>query len=409
MRLARSSAYSIAIATAEAVRVEMDLRVPIRKFFLKQFGVFAATVWLTSGICAANLCAQTAAPEGAQSAGQTPGQSLGQVMGDDVSVIGPSNVMPGGPAQAIAFASGSTIVVHSGKARVEFRGGGELDVCGPAKFTVLASGEALTVALSFGRVHAKFGALRPITIYTPEIVATPMAIGNQPRDITLGLSDTGAMCVLAARGAVQVQQQLSGETLVVPQPSEVLLQGTSLGAAPAAAGTCTCNFDEPVARNTVPSAQIAKQTPRRAGANSAPSEALSPPQPAIAKIDSSSQHAAARSMVSVAPPVKQLVLKITMPPIGYDAKSAIAPAEPLSVATLILAKDAQVEPAWIFHGLVAAPKRTRAAAPRRQPEIVSENKSKPAEKAKKAGFWSKFLAFFSGGPRKSPCAGTGCD
>src|SRR6185437_13153668 len=49
----------------------------------------------------------------------------------------------------------------------------------------------------------------------------------------------------------QVQQQLSGETLVVPQPSEVLLQGTSLGAARATSGSCRCDFDESSAQTSV--------------------------------------------------------------------------------------------------------------------------------------------------------------
>ncbi|MFZ0461593.1 MAG: hypothetical protein WBE20_13055, partial [Candidatus Acidiferrales bacterium] len=222
----------------------MNLRLKKTITALRKAGAFGAALALAALIFGARARAQSG--DAAQ------GQMLGQVIGNDISVMGPSSVVPetaaGEQSRTIAFAGGSTIVVHSGKARVDFIGGGEIDVCGPAKFTVLDSGEALTIALSFGRVHVKIDALRPITIYTPTILATPISIQEQPREMTVGIANTGAMCVVAARGAVQVQQQLSGETLVVPQPSEVLLQGAPFGAVAAAAGSCGCNFEEPVAQ-----------------------------------------------------------------------------------------------------------------------------------------------------------------
>ncbi|HEV2222321.1 MAG TPA: hypothetical protein VGR84_04905, partial [Candidatus Acidoferrales bacterium] len=329
---------------------------------LNKFGVFGASLLLACGILATRAGAQAAAP------------ILGEIAGDDISVLGPSHIVNGNSSRAITFGGGSTVIVHAGKARVEFVGGGELEICGPAKFSVLASGEALTVALSFGRVHVKFDASRPITIYTPLIVATPMAIGDQPRDVTVGLMNTGAMCVVAARGAVQVQQQLSGETLVVPQPSEILLQGTSsLGAARAASGSCQCDFDESSARSSASPAGIVAQgqtsqklppsqpepspkniakTPPPARADSATSQISTPAQRTIAKKDATTEQPASRSATSALPPADRPITKIDLPPIGYDATSATAIAEPLSVATLMLAKEARVEPEWIFHGTV---------------------------------------------------------
>ncbi|MHB8411462.1 MAG: hypothetical protein ACYDDI_05885 [Candidatus Acidiferrales bacterium] len=362
--------------------------------------------------------------------GQTTSPMLGEVAGDNVSVLGPSNVVAGSTPRAIAFGGGSTIVVLSGKARVEFAGGGELEICGPAKFTVLASGEALTVALSFGRVHVKFNASRPITIYTPLIVATPMAVENQPRDFTLGLANTGAMCVLAARGAVQVQHQLSGETLIVPQPSEVLLQGTTFGATPAVAGSCGCDFGEPSAQKSAPPTYVAAQrqttpemapikpplhartlAPRSESAISLPPQAPIPPQPTSTKAKAPSAPAPERSTASATPPAKQRVAKINLPPIGYDAKSAAAPAEPMSVATLLLAKAAEVQPEWIFHGIVAEPprvvKHVRVPAARR-PATKMAKKQKTKQKDTKKGFWTKFHDLFAGAPAKSDCVGAGC-
>jgi|SRR5579859_614306 len=385
---------------------------------LKKFGVFGASLLLACGILATRSGAQATTP------------ILGEIAGDDISVLGPSHIVNGGSSRAITFGGGSTVIVHAGKARVEFVGGGELEICGPAKFSVLASGEALTVALSFGRVHVKFDASRPITIYTPLIVATPMAIGDQPRDATIGLMNTGAMCVLAGRGAVQVQQQLSGETLVVPQPSEILLQGTSLRAAQATSGSCRCDFDEASARAPVPPPGIvAKEqtsqdplagppeplpknvdkTPRPTGADSATSQIST--QRTNAKKDQPTERPASRSATSALPPAKEPVTKIDLPPIGYDATSATATAVPLSVATLMLANEAKVEPEWIFHGTVAEPPRaTESASIKTAQHAPAEitPKQQSGKRTTKKGFWTKLHDFFVGSPAKTDCVGEGC-
>jgi hypothetical protein len=386
---------------------------------LKKSVVFGAALFLACGIFIIDAGAQTAAP------------MLGEIAGDDISVLGPSHIVNGNSSRAITFGGGSTVIVHAGKARVEFVGGGELEICGPAKFSVLASGEALTVALSFGRVHVKFDASRPITIYTPLIVATSMAIGDQPRDVTIGLMNTGAMCILAARGAVQVQQQLSGETLVVPQPSEVLLQGTSVGAARPASGSCRCDYDESRAQTPASPGGIVtqRQTPRKltpsqpesspqdigktsqaAGADSASSQISTAAQRTNAKKDETTEQVTSRSAMSSLPPANQPITRIDLPPIGYDAKSATAPAEPVSVATLLLAKEVVVQPEWIFRGWVAEPPRTKlyrgAAAQQQAPEIAVKQQSK--KRTTKKGFWAKLHDFFAGSPGKSDCVGEGC-
>lgn len=397
----------------------MDLRTPTNISLLKKFGTLGASLLLLAcGIFATNTAAQTTAP------------ILGEIAGDDISVLGRSHIVDGDSSRAITFGGGSSVIVHAGKARVEFVGGGELEICGPAKFSVLASGEALTVALSFGRVHVKFDASRPITIYTPLIVATPMAIGDQPRDVTIGLMNTGAMCVLAARGAVQVQQQLSGETLVVPQPSEILLQGTSsLGGARAASGSCRCDFDESSAQSSASSAGIVAQgqtsqklppsqpepsqtnirkTPPPAGADSATSQISTPAQRTIAKKDETTEQPTSHSATSSLPPANQSITKIDLPPIGYDATSATATAEPLSVATLMLAKEARVEPEWIFHGTVAEPSRVTKSAGIKTAQLASAVKQEPSKHTMKKSFWTRLHDFFAGSPAKTDCVGEGC-
>lgn len=333
--------------------------------------------WL---VCAAVLfcCGVFSVPARAQ----TPEAfvPLGQIIGDQVSVIGPSHAVANGAAQTIEFSSGDAIVVFTGKARVEFAGGGEVDICGPAKFTALSSGQALTMALDFGRVHVRFGPLRPITVYTALVVATPVSLGDRPRDAAVGLTNTGTMCVLAARGAVRLQNQLSGETVVVPEPSEVLVPGASFTSLPAAAGQCRCDFDQSVSQSTPtppaasvsppPSTTPSEQTvPQPAK----PSVAQNPPTPA--------SQSPAPNPASQSPP--EPIFKATVPPIGYDATSTTETAEPLSVATLLLAQQIVVQPAWIFQGAVVASGR-------------KQNTSPPPASHKNRGFWAKVRSFFTG-------------
>ncbi|HEV2615204.1 MAG TPA: hypothetical protein VGU63_01195 [Candidatus Acidoferrales bacterium] len=386
--------------------------------FLKKLCAFSAALLLACGTFATHAGAQATTP------------ILGEIAGDDISVLGPSHIVQGNSSRAITFGGGSVIIVHAGKARVEFVGGGELEICGPAKFSVLASGEALTVALSFGRVHVKFDASRPIMIYTPLIVATPMAIGDQPRDATVGLMNTGAMCVLAWRGAVQVQQQLSGETLVVPQPSEILLQGTSLEAARSTSGNCQCDFEESSAQASAPpnegvtkgqtaqksSPSLSEPLPqnvhkvsRPADANSAASQVSTPARRAIAKTDPATEDATSRAAMSSLPPAKEPVTKIDLPPIGYDASSATESSEPLSVAVLMLAKEERVEPQWIFHGAVVQPppgKKSASTAAQKQQTAALKQESR--KRTTKKSFWTKLRDFFRGAPKKTDCVGEGC-
>ncbi len=313
---------------------------------------------------------------------------LGQVIGDDVSVIGASHVVTGGAGRAIEFNSGDTIVAFSGKARVEFTGGGELDVCGPAKFTVLSSGEALTVALSFGRVRIRFDAVRPIAIYMPLVVATPIPLGNNPRNATVGLANTGTMCVLAASGAIRLQNQLSGESTIVPQPSEVFVPGSSFASLPPAVGQCDCDFDEPVAQQSAPQAAapaIVNPIPRDETAqpfDNPTSASQTPPSTAPAS--------------KPAPPLvisNEPSATATLPPIAYDAKSATETPEPISVATLMLAQQTVVQPAWIFHGTVVDPRAEKNEALK---EASAAQNSTAQPNPKKHGFWSKLRHFFTG-------------
>lgn len=349
-----------------------------KPFRFARFLAFAAAMLI---FCLLNAAARAQTPT-------APVGVLGQVFGDDVSVIGASHVISGGAGRAIEFSSGGTIVVFSGKARVEFTGGGELDICGPAKFTALSSGEALTVALSFGRVRIRFDAVRPIAIYMPLVIATPIPLGNNPRDATVGLTNTGTMCVLATNGAVRLQNQLSGESTIVPQPSEVFVPGSSFASLPPAVGQCDCDFDEPTAQQSPSPSNvpiISSTAPRTSAAP--PQETSNPATP---------QNAPVTASAPLPPPLvvsNQPDSTATLPPIAYDAKSATDAPEPISVATLMLAQQTVVQPAWIFHGTVIDSGKTQNSSAN---ESSSAQTGASRPQPKKRGFWAKLHHFLTG-------------
>src|SRR5579875_304691 len=402
---------------------------------MSAFEAHVASCKIRNCIAQICICVLTLLIFTATLAAQTPPQSssalLGEVIGDDISVVGQSSVLERQGLESITFANGSIIIVHSGKARVEFSGGGEIDVCGPAKFTVLASGEALTIALSFGRVHLRFNPLRPVIVYTPLILATPISVSEQPRDLTLGLTDSGAMCFYAAHGAFRLQYQLTGESIIVPQPSEILLQGSSFASLHAATGQCRCSFNEPIAKTRAPWSSLNTPTlPQRTPVNAPPIS----PRPSVESSAAAASPLASRPTRRPSPknqhetpvmrgtfapsapqqpvPPEQAtavrtVPRVTLPPIGYDVKGPAGASEPLSVATLMLAKEAVIQPRWIFHGLIIAPvKKIQSAGIHKSQANVTAPDAPHPQKPSKLGFWAKLVDFFI--VRRAPCEGVGC-
>ena len=140
------------------------------------------------------------------------------------------------------LSNGSEITLRFGQAKIELVEGGEIDLCAPAHLTLLKSGGAITVALDYGRVHVRLDSEIPLTVYTPLIVATPIAIGQGPRGITVGLDQKDEMCASAETGAARLEQQLSGQSLLVPQGGELSFTGGQLNAPRMGAQGCHCEL-----------------------------------------------------------------------------------------------------------------------------------------------------------------------
>jgi hypothetical protein len=135
--------------------------------------------------------------------------------------------------------------VKSGTARIDLVEGGQITICGPAHLSVLNSGGALTVALDTGTIHVHVEHEPTLTIYTAQIQAQPVAIGDGPQDFLVGLETSGAMCIRANRGAVRIEQQLTGESFLIRQKSDVVMNGPPEWLH-TSAGRCACEM--PIAR-----------------------------------------------------------------------------------------------------------------------------------------------------------------
>src|ERR1700732_1967678 len=168
--------------------------------------------------------------------------TVGAIEGEAISVQGPLNIEVVQGRTRTILRSGSDIHVTSGQARIDLVEGGQIAVCGPAHFSVLKSVNLLTVALDTGIIHARIERQPALTIYTAQIQAKPFAISDAPQDVLVGFDQTGAMCLRADSGAVRVEQQLTAQSIVVPQAGEVLITNGQLDTLRSGVTHCACEL-----------------------------------------------------------------------------------------------------------------------------------------------------------------------
>ncbi len=315
----------------------------------------------------------------AQTAPQAAPETVGRVFGDDIAVKGALNVEVENGRSTMVLGSGSEVLVRSGQARLELAEGGEIGVCGPAHFSLLKSGGAVTLALDYGRVHARLQGPLPLTIYTAFIVATPMAISDAPRDTTLGLETTGAMCVQAARGAVRIEQQLTGMAILVPQSGEISLTDGMLNSLRGSAGSCQCEIL--AARSEPPKPPAPPELSVPAPAEQA--RAAKPPEaPHTATNGESADKnpkVETREEPKPAPAKEEPVYKVMMPPLTFDASAPVPPPDP-SPETILLVRRVRVRPAVVYRGHVQSPPPLPQPAP--QPAQVAGEQPPPQPQPK---------------------------
>jgi hypothetical protein len=298
-----------------------------------------------------------------------PGDAIGVIEGEAISVDGPMTVEVVHGQVKTVLRSGSDVHVKGGQARIDLVEGGQIMICGPAHFSVLKAGGAITLALDSGTVHAVVGAEVSLNIYTPQIQAHPISIGNGAEDLLVGLDSAGAMCIRANKGAVRVEHQLTGQSVVVPQSGDVSLTNGQIETLRSAAGHCVCSMQS-VIKPMTPQVEVSQL----ATTEEIKKKAAEPKSPAQENAPQAGQP-------------EEPVYQVFMPPLRYDAKSK-AQAE-FDPNLIILVRRVRVRPTLIFQGRVDGdPLVARAASP--APFNSLPKPQKPAEEST----WTRVKTYF---------------
>jgi len=350
---------------------------------------------------------------------QAPPGAIGHVEGNDVSVdngtaaeSAPAAATPGTPRFVF---NGSVLTVHDGKARLTLVAGGRVDICGPAKFTLLQSGASITLALNFGRIHLQLPASTPLRIFTPTMIATPLDIGGASREITAGLDMNDSLCVVATSGAIRLEQQFTGAGLIVPQSGEFFLSAGNLVPVAGTPGSCECT---PMHAQSLPPPQIpvmgvtspnqlnTEQYPSEGTPTPAPPTAIAEKEPApepnvqlriLAGANDTHPILPAPKVAAPPPPVVSVPeYKIILPPLVYSASASPAPPEDPAIEAVLLVRTVHVEPDYQFTGHVEAPHLQAVAQKSRSSPGKQGATDANSSAGKKEGFWARLKRAFGG-------------
>jgi hypothetical protein len=338
---------------------------------------------------------------------EAPPSTLGRIEGNDISVEGGTAAGRSGAivAPSIFVANGSTIMVHSGQARLTLAAGGEVDICGPAKLTLLASGSAITLALNFGRLRVQPPSVADLRIFAPTIIATPIDISGGPRDATVGLNLDDSLCVLATSGAIQLEHQFTGERLTVPQAGEFFLSVGKLLPVAGTPGSCQCAST--AGRSRAQPQPIPPDIPETPVTKPPQTTQMPPqsdqPEPNVELSVLAHGNAAhpvtppERDEASAAPIP---VYTVMVPPLTFSASSPGPPPAPGPDIVLLL-REAHVEPEWQFSGHVEAPGFAPRVEPPRGRGSSAPNQAGPGPEKKKRGFWAVLRRIIEGNRRRT--------
>jgi len=298
-----------------------------------------------------------------------PADAVGAIEGESISVEGPMSVEVVRGQVKTLLRSGSDVKVKAGQARIDLVEGGNITICGPAHFSVLKSGGSLTVALDSGTIHAHVEGSPVLTIYTAQIQARTISIGNAAQDALVGVDTAGAMCIRAIKGAVRIEQQLTGQSVLVPQSGDVTLTNGQLESLRTATGQCNCELMQ----------------------GSRPA-VITPEMSALASTEELKKRAEQKKTASDPPSAvpeqkPEPVYQVFMPPLRYDAKAAVQ--QEFDPNLIVLVRRVRVRPTLIFQGRVEGD-AVAAAAPAKASE-----KAKPAAAQKPAeeSTWTRMKSY----------------
>ncbi len=326
------------------------------------------------GIAEILVCAAVFAIFLARAAGGTDNpaaDAIGAIEGETISVNGPMSVeVVHGQVKTI-LRSGSDVHVKAGQARIDLVEGGQIIICGPAHFSVLKAGGAITLALESGTIHAQVSSDMPLNIYTAQIQVHPISIGNGAEDFLVGLDSAGAMCIRANKGAMRVEQQLTGQSVLVPQSGDVSLTNGQIESLRTSPEHCTCEL-QVVMRPMTPGTEISRLATKEDIKKKA-AEAKPP----------SEQGSDTRATQAEEP-----VYQVFMPPLQYDAKAKVQ--TDYDPNLIILVRRVRVRPTLIYQGRVEGdPIVAQAGAP----APAAKTQTSPQKSAEEST-WGRVKTYF---------------
>lgn len=333
---------------------------------------------------------------------------VGSIEGDTVAIAASASAVsaPQGPTNVGEIVNGGVVTLGPGQARLMLTLGGEIDICGPAKLTLLQSGEAITVALEYGTLRLQLPASRSLRVFTPTIIATPLDITGAPGDVTVMLTQDDSLCVKAVSGALLLESQFTNDKIVVPQAGQFWFEQGRL--VPVARTDVTCECLLPEARYVLPShapasAPAADPTPAQIAAIPAPTDRQKPESEQQAEqpgVDYSilahpnDAHPVTEQPKATPPQAPELMAfyRVDMPPLSFSASSPVPP--PASTEQMILLiRTTEINPDFEFTGHVNPPPMER----QEKSETAKNSRPGKAEVAGlKRGFWSKLKRFLVG-------------
>ena len=280
------------------------------------------------------------------------GEVIGTIDGLSIAVKGPMSVQVVGNEVKTLLRSGVDIRVKSGRARINLSDGGTIAICGPAHISMLKAGNAITIALDSGTIHARVGGNLTLNVFTAQILAKTVAIADGPQDILAGFDAPGLMCVRAASGAVHLEEQFGGQSVMLPQGGDVVIANGQLQGLKTNSGLCACEGFE--------------TSGAAASSQNAPEISALASRADFAKSATPRTPAAQKSAAPVAPdlpkptPVEP-TYQVYMPPLRYDATAKVQ--EEPDPKLIVLVRRVRVRPTLIFQSRVEGDPLPVAAKP----------------------------------------------
>jgi hypothetical protein len=273
---------------------------------------------------------------------QPSSDTIGAIDGQAISVSGPMSVDVVDGQMKTVLRSGSDIRVNSGQAHIELVEGGQVSICGPAHLSVLKSTGFLTLALDTGIIHAHIEHAPALTIYTAQLQAKSIPIGDLPEDMLVGFDPTGAMCIRAQSGAIRVEQQLASQNIVIPQGGDVLISNGQLETLRNVEGHCACEL--PLAKSPPPLTEISR---------------LASPQ----EIEKSKTELKPLADAPKPAAKEEPIYQVFMPPLSYDS-TAKEQRDNFDPQLIVLVRRVRVRPTLVFQGTVKDAPATEKTAQR---------------------------------------------